>query len=161
MALKMRLAQASDYDGICLLSDQVDRLHRQQLPHIFKKPEGPTREWEYIQELLADPNTALIVAEIGDRWVGFVTITLFFTAEIPLLVPRRYAVINNLVVDEGYRRKGIARELMTQAEAWAVEKGASSVELSVYKFNRDAQMLYEKLGYEVYMYKMGKLLEDE
>ena len=158
MDFVIRIADESDYGALCTLSEQGDRVHRKNLPHLFRKPEGPAREWEYIRSLLEDRNVALYVAETQSQLVGFVNVMLLRSADIPLMVPRRYAVIDNLVVDEDFRRCGVGRALMTSAEDWAREQGASSVELNVYAFNQPARRFYEVLGYGDVSVKMSKFL---
>ena len=160
MHIDIRFAETNDYEDLCALSEQGDRLHREQLPHLFHKPEGPVREWEYIQKLLEDTTTALLVAEWGDKLVGYVNVMLLQSSSNPLLKPRHYAVVDNLIVDEGHRRQGVGSALMERAEAWAKEKGAESVELNVYHFNETAQALYQQLGYEVVSSKLSKFLGD-
>ena len=158
MEFIIRHAERGDYDAICAICEGGDRIHRDNMPHLFRKPEGPARSKGYIQSLLEDPHVALLVAEARGKLVGFINVMLLRSANIPIMVPRQYAVIDNLAVDDGYRRYGIGRALMTRAEAWAKEKGATSVELNVYRFNQPAQKLYETIGYEEVSVKMSKRL---
>ena len=44
MNTNIRTASAEDYDSLCTLFDKVDALHRNNLPHIFIKPDGITDE---------------------------------------------------------------------------------------------------------------------
>ena len=160
MHFEIRQAEARDYEALCALSEQGDRPHREHLPHMFRKPDGPARERDYIQGLLEDSHAALFVAQTGDGLVGYVNVMLVRAAPIPLLAPRSYAVVDNLVVDERCRRQGIGRALMRRAEAWASDKGATSVELNVYEFNHAAHALYVSLGYEDLSRRMSKPLQD-
>ena len=48
--------------------------------------------------------------------------------------------------------------LMHKMQAWAIEKGATSIELNVYEFNETAISFYEKLGYRTLSRKMSKEL---
>ena len=45
--------------------------------------------------------------------------------------------------------------------AWAIEKGASSVELNVYEFNQEAIALYRAMAYETLRRQMGKKLSED
>jgi len=42
----IREAAADDYEVLCELFDEVDALHRDNLPQIFQKPTGPVWEQE-------------------------------------------------------------------------------------------------------------------
>jgi len=96
----------------------------------------------------------LIAEEIEtSKIVG--TVTVFrFPAEatlpppIPTTKPKRlYA--STLAVDPSYRRQGIARKLMDEAEKLATRWGQDYMYLHVLKPNIDAQYLYFNCGYEL------------
>jgi ribosomal protein S18 acetylase RimI-like enzyme len=158
MEITVRPATAQDYDDLCRIIDQVDALHRENLPHIFQKPEGPAREQTYILGLLADEDHGLFVAEVRGHVAGFVHAVIRDMPPIPILVPRRVAVVDNIAVQQGLRRAGIGRALMHRAQQWARERGATEVELNVYEFNKPATAFYRSLGYETFSRRMGKRL---
>jgi ribosomal protein S18 acetylase RimI-like enzyme len=148
MDFNIRPARETDYDELCRLMEQVDALHREHLPHLFRKPAGPVRDRDYIVDLIQDEHVGLFVAEGSVGLLGFVHVLVRHTPPIPLFVDRRFAIVDNLGVDRNSRRAGIGRALMEQAHDWAIRKGAESVELNVYEFNDPAIAFYEKLGYE-------------
>ncbi len=154
----IREAVARDYENLNTLIDAVDRLHRDNLPQKFQESEGPVRDRNFILDLIADESVGLFVAEREAQLVGLVHIVIRDTPDIPILVPRRYAVIDNLVVKDGLRRSGIGRALMIKAHDWAITKGAKLVELNVYDFNEAALAFYERLGYKTYSRQMSKSL---
>jgi GNAT superfamily N-acetyltransferase len=80
--------------------------------------------------------------------------------EIPIFVPRRYAVVDLAVVKEACRRTGVGRALMARAHEWALARGAESVELNVWEFKYDAIEFYRALGYETASRKMSKRLRE-
>jgi ribosomal protein S18 acetylase RimI-like enzyme len=155
MEITIRRATADDYTHLCALIDSVDALHRHHLPGIFQAFPEPVRERDYLQGVMDDPRMCLLVAEtepatgsaLDSEIVGTVHAMLREPPPIPLFVPRRFAVIDNLVVKRSYRRQGIGRALMEAAGRWATSEGASTVELTVYQFNEEAQAFYERVGY--------------
>jgi ribosomal protein S18 acetylase RimI-like enzyme len=159
MEVTIRKVTAQDYEALCEIIEEVDALHREALPSIFQEPVGPVRERIYLLGLLADEDHGLFVAEIEGQAAGYVHVTVRDAPPIPILVPRRVAVVDNLVVKEAYRRSGLGRALMGRAEQWAQAKGAADVELNVYEFNAAAITFYESLGYETFSRRMGKRLE--
>jgi ribosomal protein S18 acetylase RimI-like enzyme len=161
MEISIRKATADDYNALCELFDEIDALHRNNLPHIFQKPIGSVREQEYYSGLIADENVALLVAEAGERLVGFIHAVCRDTPAIPVLVPRRYAIVDSIVVKAGFQNRGIGRILMDKMQEWAIEKNTISIELNVYEFNRTAISFYERLGYQTFSRKMSKELKNE
>lgn len=158
MAIEIRAATPEDYDDLCALCNQVDALHRDNLPHLYQSPRGPAREEDYILGLIADKEVGLFVAESAGVVVGFVNVTVCDSPPVPIFVPRRYAAVDNLVVDPRFQRAGIGRALMEQVHRWAAAQGASEVELTVYGFNEAALAFYESLGYTHVSSRMSKPL---
>ena len=65
MEVVIREAAADDYAVLCELFDEVDALHRDNLPQIFQKPTGPVWEQETYRGLITDENVGLFVDCIG------------------------------------------------------------------------------------------------
>lgn len=66
--------------------------------------------------------------------------------------------IYDIEVFEGYRGRGLGREAMRLAEAYAREHGATTMGLSVFGFNTVARSLYESMGYAIVSMGMTKSL---
>jgi len=161
MEISIRKATADDYNSLCKLFNEGDALHRENLPHIFQKPNGAAREKDYYLGLIADENVALLVAEAGGDLVGFVHAIVRDTPAIPVIVPRRYAIVDGIVVKSGFQNHGIGRILMDKMQEWATAKGATSIELNVYEFNETAISFYERLGYQTLSRKMSKEIKKD
>jgi ribosomal protein S18 acetylase RimI-like enzyme len=158
MAIVIREATEGDYEALCTVIDQVDQLHRDNLPQRFNVASGPVRTRQFILNAVNAPDIGLFVADVERTLAGFIQVIVRDVPDTPILVPRRYAVVDNLAVTEEYRRSGIGRALMETAEAWAKAKGATSIELNVYAFNQTAERFYRELGYEILSHRMTKSL---
>jgi ribosomal protein S18 acetylase RimI-like enzyme len=145
--LLVREARAADYGALSEVFSEIDALHRGSLPHVFRAPDGPARSEEHLASVIADQNAAVLVAQSGAEIVGLVEVFLREAPEISIMVPRRFAVVDTLIVKEDFRRLGIGRALMQRAHQWAQARGASQVELTVWEFNSGAKAFYESLGY--------------
>ena len=158
MEISVRKATAEDYNSLCELFNEIDALHRDNLPHIFEKPNGAAREKDYYLGLIADENLALLVAEAGEKLVGFVHVIVRDTPAMPVFVPRHYAIVDGIVVKSGFQKHGIGKVLMDKMQEWAIARGAASIELNVYEFNETAISFYQRLGYQTVSRKMSKEL---
>jgi diamine N-acetyltransferase len=161
MEISVRKATANDYDSLCELFDEIDALHRDNLPHLFQKPGGAAREQDYYSGLIADENVALLVAEAGQKLVGFVHAIVRDTPAFPVFVPRRYALVDSILVKSGFQNHGTGRLLMDKIQEWAIANGATSIELNVYEFNETAISFYERLGYQTFSRKMSKQIKKD
>src|SRR6266508_3757826 len=85
---------------------------------------------------------------------------IFRAPERPILLPRRYAEVNNLAVHAPYRQSGVGRALLKRAEQWAAEQQLGEIELNVWEFNQGAIEFYEKLGYVTERRTMWRNISD-
>lgn len=137
---------------------QSDELHAALAPGYFR-PRGATGASS--SPAADDPHATTLVAEGGtDVDVrGAVLVRLYDTPADPSMVPRRRAHIEALVVDRRHRRAGIGTALMAAAAAWARERGATEVVLTVWAGNAAAEAFYARLGYGVVSRALAKRLE--
>ncbi|HEY0070804.1 MAG TPA: GNAT family N-acetyltransferase [Chloroflexia bacterium] len=147
MKAAVRRAGVVDYARMCELFGQGDALHAGALPHLFRQTQGPSRDQEFIERVLSDADALLLVAEHAGQLVGVLRAAVRQAPGHPPVVPRSFVEVSELVVREGFRGQGIGTLLMEAAHRWAAEKGAGTVELTVWDFNTEALALYEKLGY--------------
>jgi ribosomal protein S18 acetylase RimI-like enzyme len=151
---------SQDYQGFCALADQIDALHRENLPNLFQTSAGPVRDFEYFHDLLAEESVGLFSAHASGTLVGFIHVVIRDTPPMPIVVPRRFAFVDSLVVDPSVRGQGIGKALLNIAQDWAKEQGATSVELNVYEFNQRAISFYQALGYETLSRKLSRTLQE-
>ena len=159
MKTTIRKATLEDYSAVCEVYEEIDAQHRDQLPHIFRKPDGPAREKDYYTGLVSDDAVGFFVAEVEGSIVGFGHVMLVHSHDFPILKPRQYAVVDCIAIKAGFQHHGIGKDLMTKMQAWAEIKGASAIELNVYEFNQNAIAFYEGLGFQAVSRKMGKELK--
>lgn len=151
----VRKATLEDYDALSEMLEEVDALHRQALPHLFRAPPvWPARSREEVSALLADEQALVLVAEEGGRIVGVNIAKMVSAPDTPLHVPRRLAHVGPLVVSWANHHRGIGRMLMEGALDWARQQGVGQIELNVFEFNQGAIKFYEKLGFKTLSRKM-------
>jgi|SRR5947209_3297350 len=159
MNIVLREALQEDYEAVCALLAQVDRIHAEALPEVFRPVEGPARSKEWFAAILANEDTALFVAEQQGILLGLIRCTVRTTPAVPLVVvARRFVFIEDLVVSEPFRHQGVGQTLLERAHQWAREQGIAEVELGVWEFNASARALYEYLGYRTTRRVMRKQL---
>jgi len=126
--------------------DLLDEFHRDRLPWMFKTPNAQPRTETYFADLLNREDSAVFVADAGDL-VGVAFGLMRAAPEFPVFIQQRWGVLDGLVVDPAWRRRGIGRLLARSVESWALRLGAPWVEVNVYEVNADARRFYEELGY--------------
>jgi len=104
----------------------------------IEKISFPTPWHSYIFELeLKKPRTLQLVSKFGDQVTGYIISWMMYD-EIHIL---------NVAVHPDFRRKGIARRLLSEVMEYFYPRGARSVILEVRMNNKAAQNLYESMGF--------------
>lgn len=152
--MEIRSANITDYEQLCELFDEVDILHREALPDIFRKLDGPARSRERVVHLIGGPAGTILVAEHDGRLLGLAVISATAASANPLHVPRRVFEIVTIVVRKSARGQGIGKLLMGASLEWAKQHGAEHVEISVYAFNEDAVRMYTAAGFTMLRHRM-------
>jgi len=91
--------------------------------------------------VIAGDGAPVYVAETGERVVGMVTLCVFRT------LTGLKAHLDHLVVDPGFRRRGIGRALVEHAVVRAGAAGASRIDLTANDSKQAGHSLYRSLGF--------------
>lgn len=111
------------------------------LPQLSSSPEHLT-EHELL-EIIQSDTTRLLMAEEDDRYIGSLTLVVF---KIPSGTRAR---IEDLIVQETARGRGVGRSLVQKAIEMAEALGAEAVDLTTHPSREAANTLYKKLGFEI------------
>ncbi|MBT2971112.1 MAG: GNAT family N-acetyltransferase [Candidatus Thiodiazotropha sp. (ex Ctena orbiculata)] len=134
--MKIRQATAADIDTMSMLLGQLFSIEQDFTPDHMKQRTG-------LEKLLAMQDAYLVVAEDEDEVVGMATLQLLIsTAE-----GGRCGLIEDLVVSESYRGRGIGQALLEHLIQWADKKGLTRLQLLADRDNQSALAFYKKQGW--------------
>jgi ribosomal protein S18 acetylase RimI-like enzyme len=111
------------------------------LPQLNPALVGPTQS--ELAAVIADPATTLLVASEDGVIVAVAAVILYAT---PVWVKK--ARIEDVVVDQGARGRGIGEALVKECLSVARQHGARVVELQSARRREVANRLYPRLGFE-------------
>jgi ribosomal protein S18 acetylase RimI-like enzyme len=97
----------------------------------------------FLRERFQKHDSIIFVARDNGLIVGFTQLYPSFSS----VSMKRAWILNDLFVDEAFRKKGVAKLLMGAAENFARETESVRIVLSTQISNMAAQSLYESLGY--------------
>ena len=143
----IREMNLNDYEDVRTLVKQIHELHLSNRPDIYN--DGESFPKEYFEKVLSDANNLNYVYIENKKIVGVLNATLQHTNPLPIIKPRTYYFIENLVVDKNHRRKGIAKKLFSYLTLKAKENNIDSIELNVWSFNTEAIKFYESMGMNI------------
>lgn len=111
-------------------------------------------ERRYLKAARRHPDAAVFVAEVDRQVVARLSL-----ARDPHPASRHVADLG-LMVDAGYRRRGIGKRLLEEAVGWARASGVVKIELHVFPWNEPALALYEAFGFEREGHRKGQYARD-
>jgi len=114
---------------------------------------APALDAGALQELLAWPGNHVLVARVDGAILGTLTLVTF-----PIPTGLR-AWIEDVVVDEAARGRGVGAALTQQAVKIARAAGARSVDLTSRPSRAAAHRLYERLGFQLRESKLYRLAD--
>lgn len=149
--MKIRDAEKKDAKQLDMLLTRLIRYESQYDNNLNSDCE---MKENYCNLIGLDGHKCILIEEEGEI-IGYL---YGFIYHIPAIHKFPTAIIDALFIDEKYRRKGYASMLITEFRKFAVENGASQIELKVVSDNLGAVGLYEKLTFaETKKYMQMKL----
>lgn len=152
----IRKITEKDYEELKKLVYQVHELHYQNRPDIYINDN--LLPLEYFTKILNDNNAFNYVYVENNKICGLLMATMKSNRTIPILKERTAYFIEDIVVDENYRRKGIGKKLYNFLKEQATKKNIDAIELNVWAFNESSIRFYESLGMTVKNMKLEQLL---
>ena len=147
--VQIREATENDLDRVNELRREVNELHVAGNPEIFRPGFGDALR-DYIYEIHKDPNKKILVAEQNGKIHGFAVVNHIVRPENPFMLKREFLDIDELSVDAGSRRQGIATAMVRYVRQYAQEIGVHRIELNMWAWNRGALAFYEETGFTTY-----------
>jgi GNAT superfamily N-acetyltransferase len=111
------------------------------LPQLNPKLTVPTME--RLQAIIGDPAVTLLLAREGEQIVGTTTVIVYTT---PFWIKAR---LDEVVVDESARGKGVGAALVKASLDIAREQGAEVAELQSGVQRKAANRLYPRMGFKL------------
>ena len=141
----IRYAMEKDIEKIEDLLSQVDMVHHNGRPDIFKI--GNKYSEEELKELLNNKQRPILVSvNESDEVIGYCFGIFQQHKDNSILTDIKTLYIDDLCVDEKFRGKGIGKELYEAALSLAKEKGCYNLTLNVWSCNESAIRFYESMG---------------
>ena len=147
--LIIREASTSDVNLISPLFDK----YRQ----FYKCESNIERASEYLEARLTERESIIFICLSDKTAIGFAQLyPTFCSVELS-----RIFVLYDLYILSSHRKLGAGTHLMNTAKKYAMDHGASRLDLETETNNQTAQALYKKLGYEkdINFYKYSLELE--
>ncbi|WP_287597935.1 GNAT family N-acetyltransferase [Thermomonas sp.] len=135
MTISISRAGPADLDALAALFDAYRQFYGQ--------PPDPALARQWLRERLRFGESTVLLAKRAGSTVGFVQLYPMFSS----VRTAKTWILNDLYVDAGARRQGVARALLDAATAFAREDGAAGISLETSRDNAAARALYIAVGW--------------
>jgi ribosomal protein S18 acetylase RimI-like enzyme len=154
--MNIRTANLTDIEKIMFLENQVFELHSKARPDWIGK--NPTN-YDHIKSIIESNNGKIFIAEENGMLIGHCLINVREIKNHHMFHDMKNIEIEDLCIDEKYRKKGIGKKLFEEVKIYAKENGINIIELSVWEFNENAKKFYENMGMKTRINRMEYKIE--
>jgi GNAT superfamily N-acetyltransferase len=155
---RVRIARMREIDRVAALWALITE-HHADLDPLFRMRRGPVAEGE-LRELLRalhrDPDAEILVYDRNGTPEGLCIVRI--DRAPPILEETERAEITDLGVRPAFRRQGVGRLLVEQAQAWVRDRGVARIEIQVATGNPEGQAFWRAIGYANLMDVLHKRL---
>lgn len=137
---EINIADAEAFLKLCQQTDEESEFL------LFEKGERRTTIAEQrrsIESLTDSDNSTIFVVEDRTKLVGYLM------ARGGTARKNYHSVYIVIAILQSYTGSGLGTQLFSRLEEWARDRGIHRLELGVMKKNRQAQRLYQKMGFEI------------
>ena len=155
----IRRARESDIPQILDLLVQVNMVHHEGRPDLFK---GPATKYNkaQLEELFKDDSRPVFVFIEGkDKVLGYAFCVFQEHKEDNVLRDIKTLYLDDLCVDERARGKHVGKRLYEYVLGFAKDQGCYNLTLNVWACNKSAMGFYEKCGLKPQKIGMEQIIE--
>ena len=141
----LEIAKPADREAVNALALQVHELHVDWQPEYYHRTNVLYDEERFQKALDLG---IMYVAKLDGKIVGYVTLPIIEICHAGLH-PTKTMKLEELCVAEGYRTRGIGKQIMENVKAIAVQMGCTDIRLTCAPQNTAAIALYEGMGMQI------------
>ena len=144
--MKVRRAQEKDMERIDALLMQVERIHHEGRPDLFRVGRKKYTDEELRELIHDDSRPILVAADEKDAVMGYAFCIFQQYQNHNIMTDIKTLYIDDLCVDETIRGRHIGRTLYDSVLEFARQNGCYNVTLNVWSCNESAMKFYETCG---------------
>ena len=144
--MRIRWAEEKDLEGINRLLFQVNAVHHEGRPDLFKAGAKKYTDAQLLAILKDEETPVFAAVDENDALMGYAFCIFVRQKDNNILEDMTTLYIDDLCVDENLRGRHVGRALYDAVLAFAREQGCYNVTLNVWTCNENAMRFYEACG---------------
>ncbi len=145
-------AEVEHLDIIVELWTQLMRFHSDRDSRFATIEGAADRFRDYAQQYIEREDGMLLLAFVGEDPAGYVSARC--AESPPVFVGNEVVILEDMQVNESFRRMGIGRILTQRVIDWAKEMGRDNVQLQVAVCNPEGIKFWHEMGFHELTYHM-------
>lgn len=154
--MEIRKATISDAITLSALNVDVQVIHANALPHIFKQPSSDSFALQFMLDRLDDPSNYFFILNLVGEDIGYIFARIIDRPENPFMHAWKYIYIDQISIKPGYQRLGFGSELLDAVQQVAIEEGIDTIALDTWSFNQQSESFFRKHGFVTFNRRMWR-----
>ena len=148
--MEIRKGTKEDAAVLSAINVEVQQIHADAHPRIFKQPVDETYAVQFMRERLEEPDQFFYIARLIGVDVGYIYARMVDRPENPFMHAWKFMYIDQMCVRQAYRRMGCGERLLAEVFHLAQAMGIETVALDSWSFNQVALAFFKGQGLETY-----------
>ncbi len=148
--MKLRPASKEDYDILFEFFSEIQSMHFEIRPDIFKPAKKDKYFFEYFDRVIESANHHLIIGFDDDKPFGYIYYAINHLPQSIYRPEKRILYINHILVTNSYQGKGYGRALINHVRDIGRKETIKEIGLDVWAFNEKAIGFFQKQGFSAY-----------
>lgn len=158
--MQIETATERHINAIIPLSLQVQNIHVDLFPHIFKPPvEEELRD--FFRDTLRDESARIFLARDGEHFLGYCLMRINEHPENPFCHARRLIYIEHICVDASCRHRGVGKQLLDEVRNLALQLRIDRIQLDFWTANQNAGRAFRAFGFQTFNENMYMYLSED
>lgn len=145
--MELRPATKDDYDILFEIFTEVQTFHFQAVPYFFRPAAKDKFFRAYFDEVIESKDKHSIIGFENDKPFGYIFYVISRLPQNVYRTEKRIIYINQVVVKNKYRGRGLGKALINHVKHIANEEKIKRIGLDVWLFNEQAIKFFEGQGF--------------
>lgn len=154
----MEIIESKKFDLIASLVEEVQNLHANLFPSVYK-PFELEKIREMMEQLLSDEKCRVFVAQEEGVIIGYIMVLIKEVPENAFHFAYKLLHIDQIAVSSNHQKTGVGSILMDKVEELAKELAIGRIELDHLYVNDTAAKFFKGKGFNPYREKLFKTID--
>ncbi|MEM7131447.1 MAG: GNAT family N-acetyltransferase [Chloroflexota bacterium] len=152
--MDVRQATIADAEILSALNADVQKLHADAHPQLFKQPSDQTFPPSAALDVLNDPNAYIYIGKVKGEAVGYIYAEIRTSPENDFRYEMRRVSIHDISIKPDHQKKGYGERLIQSVKMLAQKHDITMVILDVWSFNTNARSFFAEQGFTAFNERM-------